>query len=52
MNEKETNARLINNSSCMSCDSYEDGWCTNFGKEVNAKELCEYYRRTVLRFGD
>lgn len=36
------------NNICMFCDSYEDGRCTNFGKEVNADFSCKFYRRTFI----
>lgn len=35
---------------CMFCNSYEEGWCTNFGKEVNAEDSCEHYQRDIVEY--
>lgn len=35
---------------CKSCDSYEDGWCTNFGKKVSPSSFCKFYRKTIFEF--
>lgn len=33
---------------CKFCNSYENGWCTNFGKDVNENDVCSFYRKTII----
>lgn len=35
---------------CATCNSYEDGKCTNFGKEVKAEDSCKYYQSDVIEY--
>lgn len=33
---------------CKTCNSFEKGWCTNFGKEVESDDVCKFYKSTIL----
>lgn len=35
---------------CATCNSYDDGKCTNFGKEVKAEDSCKYYQSDVIEY--
>lgn len=35
---------------CATCNSYNDGKCTNFGKEVKAEDSCKYYQSDVIEY--
>lgn len=35
---------------CATCNSYQDGKCTNFGKKVKAGDSCEYYQSDVIEY--
>lgn len=35
---------------CATCNSFEDGKCTNFGKEVKAEDSCKYYQSDVIEY--
>lgn len=35
---------------CLYCNSYQDGWCTNFGREVNAEDSCEHYQCDIVEY--
>ena len=33
---------------CKFCDSYENGWCTNFGKDVHPDSSCKFFLRNII----
>ena len=35
---------------CATCNSYDNGKCTNFGKEVKAGDSCKYYQSDVIEY--
>lgn len=35
---------------CATCNSYDDGKCINFGKEVKAEDSCKYYQSDVIEY--
>lgn len=35
---------------CATCNSYQDGKCINFGKEVKAEDSCKYYQSDVIEY--
>lgn len=38
------------NPTCLSCNSYQDGYCTNFGKDVSEDSVCKFYRKTIIEY--
>lgn len=41
---------LDGDNKCLYCNSYKDGWCTNFGKEVNAEDSCKHYQCDIVEY--
>lgn len=47
---KEKGYNIDCDNKCLYCNSYQDGWCTNFGKEVNAEDSCEHYQCDIVEY--
>jgi uncharacterized phage protein (TIGR01671 family) len=49
------NPELLNEAqnfspTCATCNSYDNGKCTNFGKEVKSEDSCKYYQSDVIEY--
>lgn len=33
---------------CLFCNSYKNGWCTNFGQNIKEDNVCKFYRANVF----